>query len=37
VTPDLKAFREAAAKLHNDASLGAVWPRELYDRLQAVK
>ena len=25
VTPDLKAFREAAVKIHNDASLGAVW------------
>ena len=37
VTPDLKAFREAAAKIHNDASLGAVWTKELYDRLQAVK
>ena len=37
VTPDLKAFREAAAKIHNDASLGAVWTRELYDRLRAVK
>jgi tripartite ATP-independent transporter DctP family solute receptor len=37
VTPDLKAFREAAAKIHNDASLGAVWTRELYDRLQAMK
>jgi hypothetical protein len=37
VNPDLKAFREAAAKIHNDASLGAVWTRELYDRVQAVK
>jgi len=37
VTPDLKAFRAAAAKIHNDASMGAVWTKELYDRLQAVK
>jgi tripartite ATP-independent transporter DctP family solute receptor len=37
VTPDLKAFREAAAKIHNDASAGAVWTKELYDRLLAVK
>ena len=37
VNPDLKAFREAAAKIHNDASAGAVWTKELYDRLQAVK
>ena len=37
VTPDLKSFREAAAKIHNDASAGAVWTKELYDRLQAVK
>jgi tripartite ATP-independent transporter DctP family solute receptor len=37
VTPDLKAFREAAVKIHNDASQGAVWTKELYDRLQAVK
>jgi tripartite ATP-independent transporter DctP family solute receptor len=37
VTPDLKAFREAAVKIHNDASAGAVWTKDLYDRLQAVK
>jgi TRAP-type C4-dicarboxylate transport system substrate-binding protein len=37
VTPDLKAFRETVAKAHNDASLGAVWTRELYDRIQALK
>jgi tripartite ATP-independent transporter DctP family solute receptor len=37
VVPDLKAFREAAAKIHNDASAGAVWTKEQYDRLQAVK
>jgi len=37
VNPDLKAFREAAVKLHNDAAAGAVWTKELYDRLQAVK
>ena len=37
VTPDLKSFREAAAKIHNDASAGAVWTKDLYDRLQALK
>jgi len=37
VTPDLKAFREAALKIHNDASAGAVWTKDLYDRLQALK
>ena len=37
VVPDLKAFRAAAVKIHNDASAGAVWTKELYDRLQAVK
>jgi tripartite ATP-independent transporter DctP family solute receptor len=37
VVPDLKAFREAAVKVHNDASYGAVWTKDLYDRLQAVK
>jgi tripartite ATP-independent transporter DctP family solute receptor len=37
VQPDLKAFREAGVKVHNDASAGAVWSRELYDRLQGVK
>ncbi len=37
VVPDLKAFREAALKIHNDVSAGAVWTKEQYDRLQAVK
>jgi tripartite ATP-independent transporter DctP family solute receptor len=37
VVPDLRAFREAALKIHNDASAGAVWTKEQYDRLQAVK
>ena len=37
VVPDLQAFRQAAVKIHNDASAGAVWTKELYDRLQAVK
>jgi len=37
VVPDLKAFREAAVKIHNDASAGAVWTKDQYDRLQAVK
>jgi tripartite ATP-independent transporter DctP family solute receptor len=37
VVPDLKAFREAALKIHNDTSAGAVWTKEQYDRLQAVK
>jgi tripartite ATP-independent transporter DctP family solute receptor len=37
VNPDLKAFAAAAAKIHNDAAAGAVWTKELYDRLQAVK
>jgi len=37
VVPDLKAFREAALKIHNDASAGAVWTKEQYDRLQSVK
>jgi TRAP-type C4-dicarboxylate transport system substrate-binding protein len=37
VMPNLKAFREAAVKVHNDASYGAVWTKDLYDRLQAVK
>jgi hypothetical protein len=37
VVPDLKAFRAAAVKVHNDASYGAVWTKELYNRLQAVK
>jgi tripartite ATP-independent transporter DctP family solute receptor len=37
VTPDLAAFRGAAMKIHNDAAMGAVWTKDLYDRLQAVK
>ncbi len=37
VTPDLKAFREAALKAHSDPSAGAVWTQELYDRIQAIK
>jgi tripartite ATP-independent transporter DctP family solute receptor len=37
ITPDLKAFREAAAKAHSDPSAGAVWTQELYDRIQAIK
>jgi tripartite ATP-independent transporter DctP family solute receptor len=37
VVPDLKAFRQAAVKIHNDPSAGAVWTKEQYDRLQAVK
>jgi tripartite ATP-independent transporter DctP family solute receptor len=37
VNPDLKAFREAAIKIHNNADMGAVWTKELYDRLQATK
>ena len=37
VVPDLKAFREAALKVHNDPAAGAVWTKELYDRLQALK
>ncbi len=37
VVPDLKAFRETAVKIHNDTSAGAVWTKDLYDRLQAVK
>jgi tripartite ATP-independent transporter DctP family solute receptor len=37
VTPDIQAFREVAARFHNDPSAGAVWTKELYDRVQAVK
>jgi TRAP-type C4-dicarboxylate transport system substrate-binding protein len=37
VVPNLKAFREAALKIHNDPAAGAVWTKELYDRLQALK
>jgi hypothetical protein len=36
VIPDLKAFRKAAIKIHNDPAYGAVWTKELYDRVQAV-
>ena len=36
VTPDVAAFREAAAKLHNDPSAGAGWTKEHYDRLQKI-
>ncbi|MCC6468024.1 MAG: sialic acid TRAP transporter substrate-binding protein SiaP [Alphaproteobacteria bacterium] len=34
VTPDVKAFREAAVPLHNDANSGAGWTKDQYDRLQ---
>jgi tripartite ATP-independent transporter DctP family solute receptor len=34
ITPDLAAFRQAAAPLHNDASAGAGWTKEQYDTLQ---
>jgi tripartite ATP-independent transporter DctP family solute receptor len=34
ITPDLAAFRAAAAPLHNDASAGAGWTKEQYDQLQ---
>jgi len=37
ITPDLKAFREAAVKAHSDPAAGAVWTQELYDRIQAIK
>jgi TRAP-type C4-dicarboxylate transport system substrate-binding protein len=37
VTPNLAAFRAAAVPLHNDASAGAGWTKEQYDRLQAIK
>ena len=37
ITPDLKAFREAALKAHSDPAAGAVWTQELYDRIQAIK
>ncbi|MDJ0388657.1 sialic acid TRAP transporter substrate-binding protein SiaP [Roseomonas sp. E05] len=36
LTPDLAAFRAAALPLHNDASAGAGWTKEQYDRLQAI-
>ncbi|WP_439576783.1 sialic acid TRAP transporter substrate-binding protein SiaP [Elioraea sp.] len=36
VRPDLAAFRAAAAPLHNDASAGAGWTREHYDRFMAL-
>ena len=35
-TPDRAAFRAAAVPLHNDASAGAGWSKEQYDRLQAI-
>jgi TRAP-type C4-dicarboxylate transport system substrate-binding protein len=34
ITPDLAAFRQAAAPLHNDAAAGAGWTKEQYDQLQ---
>jgi len=36
IRPDRAAFRAAAVPLHNDASAGAGWTREQYDRLQAI-
>ena len=36
-TPNLDAFRKAAAPLHNDAGAGAGWTKAQYDRLQAIK
>lgn len=36
VTPNVAAFIEAARPLHNDASAGAGWTRDHYDRLQAL-
>jgi tripartite ATP-independent transporter DctP family solute receptor len=36
VTPNLAAFRQAAAPLHNDASAGAGWTKEQYDQLQKI-
>src|SRR6185436_195824 len=36
-TPDTAAFIKAAQPLHNDASAGAGWTKEQYDRLQAIK
>ncbi len=37
VTPNLEAFRKAAAPLHNDPAAGAGWTKAQYDRLQAIK
>ena len=37
VTVDRDAFRQAAVKLHNDASAGAGWSQAEYDSLQALK
>lgn len=37
VTVDRAAFRQAAMKLHNDASAGAGWSQAEYDALQALK
>ena len=36
VEPNLAAFIEAAKPLHNDASAGAGWTKDHYDRLQAL-
>ena len=36
VTPNMSAFIEAAKPLHNDASAGAGWTQQHYDRLQAL-
>jgi tripartite ATP-independent transporter DctP family solute receptor len=37
VTVDREAFRQAAVKLHNDASAGAGWSQADYDAFQALK
>ena len=37
VTVDREAFRQAAMKLHNDASAGAGWSQAEYDAFQALK
>jgi tripartite ATP-independent transporter DctP family solute receptor len=37
VTVDREAFRQAAIKLHNDASAGAGWSQAEYDAFQALK
>ena len=36
VTPNIASFIEAAKPLHNDASAGAGWTQQHYDRLQAL-
>ena len=36
VTPNMAAFRTAAAPLHNDAAAGAGWTKAQYDALQAL-